>query len=179
MKRCCRGGLVVAVLVVSAALVRWPWVGTSSDPHGTVGSADPLVPTASPSGTQAIVVGSTVAATRDASADSVARLSGGDPQSGDHAPRDGGATDLPFDVHAVMERVHFAFRPEADQESVLEGGHSTYGVRVEQGPSRCVRFTSTATPRSTARVRPTRRSTDVYREPPRAHRHVEPARAPP
>lgn len=38
--------------------------------------------------------------------------------------------EVPFDLSAVIDRVHFAFRP-TENSSVLEGGHSTYGVRVE------------------------------------------------
>ena len=40
---------------------------------------------------------------------------------------------LPFDLGAVMEQVHFAFRASPDQPEIHEGGHSTYSVRVDQG----------------------------------------------
>lgn len=40
------------------------------------------------------------------------------------------AGDVPRDLGEVIDRVHFAFRP-ARSSSALEGGHSTYSVRVQ------------------------------------------------
>jgi hypothetical protein len=71
---------------------------------------------------------------------------------------------LPFDVQALLRRVHFAFRPEGRR---FTGGHSTYGVEFENGR---------------LRVRPVRPSSDPppasgQSEPPL--RPTEPAVGPP